>query len=304
MKDIIYIKLEKIIENINEIYVHRKEIEGEIIYETLLEHSETVKKNMKMLIEKKNLEIVIDNLGKSFFENREKIILWKNLFFNGVYLHDLGKINVNFQVEKMGNKTHTLSNDIPTSNHSLFSGYLYIETMLENFFQKENVDDIEDEMLYFVVLNAYIISKHHGSLDNFCEFVEGSLENVDEEKISKLLFNFKGKIQIENIEDELTLESIGSFEHYIYAKLLFSMLIVSDIYGTKEYMMDEGIGDIGILEKEGSLFEKIRKPESGSVFYNIKKYRDFLEGKSGNPFDEGSINILRSEMFFRGRKIY
>ncbi|UUV19985.1 CRISPR-associated helicase Cas3' (plasmid) [Fusobacteria bacterium ZRK30] len=302
MEKINYIELEKIIENIDEVYAHRKELDGEIIYESLLEHSETVKKNLKMLIEKKNLNIVIDNLGKKFFENKADIVLWKNLLFNGIYLHDLGKININFQAEKMKNLKSKLSNDIPTSNHSLFSAYLYIETMLENFFPGDDVEDIEDEMLYFLVLNAYIISKHHGSLDSFCEFVEGSLGNVDEEKISKLLFNFKGMVQIEDIEDDLTLESVGSMEHYIYAKLLFSMLVVSDIYGTKEYMEDKEVGDIGVLKKEDSLFEKIRDPESGSVFCNIKKYKDFLGGKGCNPFDKNSINILRSEMFLEAEK--
>lgn len=302
MEKVNYIELEKIIENIDEIYAHKKKLDGETVYESLLEHSETVKKNLKMLIEKKSLNIVIDNFGKSFFENREDIVLWKNLFFNGIYLHDLGKINVNFQVEKMKNLKNKLCNDIPTSNHSLFSAYLYIETMLENFFLDEDVEDIEDEMLYFLVLNAYIISKHHGSLDSFCEFVEGSLGKVDEEKISKLLFNFKGMVQIEDIKDDLTFESVGSFEHYIYAKLLFSMLVVSDIYGTKEYMEDKEVEDIGVLKKEDTLFQKIKNPESGSVFCNIEKYRDFLGGKGCNPFDKNSINILRSEMFLEAEK--
>lgn len=302
MGNIIYIKLEKIVEDIDEIYAHRKGIDEEIIYESLLEHSETVRKNMKMLVEKKNLDLVIDNLAKFFFKTKEEIALWKNLFFNAIYLHDLGKININFQVEKMQNLKNKYCKDLPTPNHSLFSAYLYIETMLESFLPEEDVEDIEDGILYFLVLNAYIISKHHGSLDSFCEFVEGSLGNIDEEKISKLLFNFKGKIQIENIEDELTLESVGSFEHYIYAKLLFSILIDSDIYGTKEYMEGEDIVDIGILEKKDNIFEKIRKPDSGSVFYNIQKYRGFVEGKSDNPFEKGSINILRSEMFLEAEK--
>lgn len=303
MEKIIYIKLEQIIENIDEIYAHKKELDGKICYESLLEHSETVKKNLKMLIKKKNLDIVIDNFGESFFKNKQDIVLWKNLFFNAIYLHDLGKINVNFQAEKMKNLKNKFCKDIPTSNHSLFSAYLYIETMLEYFFMEKEIEDIEDEMLYFLVLNAYIISKHHGSLDSFCDFAGEKLNgDINEKKISKLLFNFKGKIQIEDIEDDLILESFGNFEHYIYAKLLFSMLVDSDIYGTKEYMEGKGIDDIGILEKGDSLFEKISIPDSGSVFCNIEKYREFLEGKSSNPFSEGSINILRSEMFLEAEK--
>lgn len=303
MKDIIYIELKKIIKNIDEIYAHTKIVGEKIVYENILEHSEIVKKNLKMLIKKKNLHIVINNLGKVFCEDKEDLILWKNLFFNAIYLHDLGKINVNFQVEKMKNLKNKYCKDIATSNHSLFSGYLYIETMLEYFFSNQEIEEIEDEILYFLVLNAYIISKHHGSLDNFSDFIDGSLDSgINNNKISKLLFNFKGKIQIEEIEDDLNLESLGSFEHYIYAKLLFSMLVVSDIYGTKEYMDGGSIDEIGILEKEDSIFKKIRDPEKDSIFYNIEKYRKFLERKSSNPFEEGSINILRSEMFLEAEK--
>ncbi len=303
MADIKYVNLEKIVENINKVYAHSRYDGNKPVYETLIEHSETVLKNLKMLIEKKNLNNIINNIAGIFFESEENIVLWKNLFFNAVYLHDLGKINVNFQTDKMNNLEYKSCKEITTSNHSMFSAYLYIEVMLEHFFPEYEIEDIDEGMLYFLVLNAYIISKHHGSLDSFVGFVDEKLGgDINGRKISKLLFNYRGKIQIEDIQYDLEIDDLGSFEHYIYTKLLFSILIVSDIYGTREYVNDEEVEDIGVFGEGDDLFQNIFKPDKGSVFYNIEKYRKFLENESSNPFEEGSINVLRTEMFLEAER--
>ena len=49
MESIHYVDLEKIVAESNKIYAHSKELDSKLVYETLLEHSETVLKNLKML---------------------------------------------------------------------------------------------------------------------------------------------------------------------------------------------------------------------------------------------------------------
>ena len=70
--------------------------------ETLIEHSFLTKIYLERIIQSKNLETLLDNLIKSIDDKHSLLI--KKLFYNAIYLHDLGKINPSFQFNKMKNK--------------------------------------------------------------------------------------------------------------------------------------------------------------------------------------------------------
>lgn len=73
------------------------------------------------LCAEKNLDRVFENfetvLGGELSNSAR--FLWRELFYNTIYTHDLGKTNPNFQYQKMANHVHakTSSNN---SNHSFF----------------------------------------------------------------------------------------------------------------------------------------------------------------------------------------
>ena len=86
------------------------------------------------------------------------------LFENAIYLHDLGKINRNFQILKMNNPE---LKDLPTqdSNHSIYSSLMYMDIFLNDITSKA-FNRKEQGILIKLWLNfAYSISRHHGYLN-------------------------------------------------------------------------------------------------------------------------------------------
>ncbi|MCK4442273.1 MAG: hypothetical protein KAU90_09720, partial [Sulfurovaceae bacterium] len=59
--------------------------------ETLLEHSDLTLDYCSKIIESKHLESLIDNLIESIDKKNFELI--REMFFDAIYLHDLGKVN-------------------------------------------------------------------------------------------------------------------------------------------------------------------------------------------------------------------
>jgi len=237
------------------IFAHKKNGKPK---ETLEKHSDLTKKYLNLLIEKKNLSSVIDNLLNIISNNYFHFL--RKIFYNAIYLHDLGKNSSAFQRNKMNNLD--FEETTASSNHSYLSAIAYIK-----LFRKE-IEEIEDDLefykLTFVLYNfAYQISKHHGKLDSFSNFVN---------KINDNDLNIAIK-QLSNLK-------IPEFEFYIANKLLFSLLVSADYYATTEYMADLKIDDFGLFDDK-----KIENFD--------RKFQIFIEQLS----NQRGINKLRSQMF-------
>ncbi|KGM94299.1 hypothetical protein Z968_11855, partial [Clostridium novyi A str. 4552] len=120
--------VEKYINNPNKIYAH---ISDDKKVETLKEHLERSIKYFYKLVENKNL----DNIFLKFeaklckeFSDKEKS-LFREMIVNTIYMHDLGKININFQTIKMKNKYFKDKKDMEysNSNHSCLSSLIYMD---------------------------------------------------------------------------------------------------------------------------------------------------------------------------------
>jgi len=258
--------------DMDNIFAHQKISKSK---ETLEEHSNLTKKYLEMLIEKKNLSEFIDSLLESI--SVENFDLLKRLFYNAVYLHDLGKANKSFQKNKMDNILFG-EKDTELSNHSLPSAKKYIN--LFKYEIEKISDDGEYYTLIYVVYNfAYQISKHHGRLTNFEDFAN-KINNTD----------------LKNAFDSLDVLKISEFELYILNKLLFSLLVSSDYYATSEYMVDLKTTDFGLLDND-HIDLLIEKFESSKIISSI---RLFDLGKL--KFDDNDINKIRSEMFLESEK--
>ncbi len=260
-------------DNIDNIFAHRKDSKKK---ETLEEHSDLTKKYLDLLVKNKNLHGIIDSLLKSI--SRNNFFLLKKMFYNAVYLHDLGKTNPSFQRNKMDN---TLFDETTrSSNHSLPSAKKYIK-LFEAEIEDENIEDDEEfySLIYVLYSFAYQISKHHGRLSSFEDFIiKRHNENLN------------------NASDSLKKLKIPEFEFYILTKLLFSLLVSSDYYATSEYMADLITTDFGLLPTS-QIDLLIKQFESFNI---VKKIRLFEKEKL--KLEGNDINRLRSEMFLESEK--
>ena len=140
-----YLSLFESLKDSDKYYAHLKDSRKE----TLLEHTNTVMKYFYKIIEENQLETLIDNLirkdATKVTPNSDETLfdLIKLIFVGTIYFHDFGKINENFQREKMMNSSFPNVNNGIGSDHSILSAYLFLSYFFKkifgsNFSDKEN----------------------------------------------------------------------------------------------------------------------------------------------------------------------
>jgi len=272
----------------NNIFAHKKEGKPK---ETLKEHSELTKDYLELIIKSKNLFEIIDNL-LNLISNKYSDFL-KKMFFNAIYLHDLGKTNSAFQRYKMDNLD--FKETIASSNHSFLSAQKYIDAFQNEIEKTKNNHDFY-KLTLILYSFAYQISKHHGKLDSFETFIQ---------RINNQNLN--------NAYKELSNLNIPEFEFYILNKLLFSLLVSADYYATTEYMTDLKTTNFGLFDDETKkIFEKnfhehvrqfpntkginqlrnqLFKEAEENLLKNLYKNIFYLEAPTGSGKTITSINI-------------
>lgn len=289
--------------------------------ETLQEHTELVNKYFEKIVEYKNL--------KEFFKKIKNILKLKNIEEELYYkmiddvanFHDFGKINSQFQIDKMLNEEILKMEDkynisgVLSSDHSLLSASMFIAYYFEKIIALiETVETKKIVILVEILLAlSYAISKHHGNLDSFEEYIEKLARN-NEENILKELKNISvsnGGILLQAFLEKETITIFFNFiEKYItirkdnisseeamaiftLTKMMFSLLIASDYYSTNEFMQEvkyKNFGNIGNIEI-------IKKEYENSEI--IKSIRD--KEKNGIPNDK-NINNFRTKIFLEAEK--
>lgn len=272
--------------------------------ETLQEHTELANKYFEKIIEYKNL--------KSFFERIKNILNLKNqeekLYYkmidDVVNFHDFGKINSQFQIDKMLNEEILKMEDeynisgVLGSDHSLLSASMFIAYYFGKITDLIEIVETKKIVILFEILFAlsYVISKHHGNLDSFEEYIEKLSRNNDE-NILKELKNISvsnGGILLQAFLEKETItiffnfietyiserkkkENISSHEAmsiFVFTKMMFSLLVASDYYSTNEFMQEikyKNFGNMGntdIIKKEyenSEIIKSIRNKEKNGV---------------------------------------
>ena len=291
--------------------------------ETLQEHTELANKYFKKIIEYKNL--------KPFFERIKNILNLKNqeeeLYYkmidDVVNFHDFGKINSQFQIDKMLNEEILKMEDkynisgVLGSDHSLLSASMFIAYYFGKITDLIEIVETKKIVILFEILFAlsYVISKHHGNLDSFEEYIEKLSRNNDE-NILKELKNISvsnGGILLQAFLEKETItiffnfietyiserkkkENISSHEAmsiFVFTKMMFSLLVASDYYSTNEFMQEIKYEDFGNM---GNI-DTIKKEYENSEI--IKSIRD--KEKNGIPNDE-DINNFRTKIFLEAEK--
>lgn len=258
----------------------------------------------KIFIEKDMIQI-IPQFYKTLEIEEELKDLFNEMCFNVFYMHDIGKANINYQLKKMKNpyfKQICESN----SDHSLLSSVIYIEyfhgRILESKLQKQQTL----LMFTYMLVNAYIISKHHGHIKDFSELKDHLKTLYNEYMVypddnqfyacPKLKLN---PSKIESLFGHALTVLKGKHETewgnvYIYAKLVYSVLIACDFYATSDYINNKPVENLGNLMN----IDRWKKAyTSNATYQSICKYKEDQEKSPIDLQSATNINVLRSEMF-------
>lgn len=289
--------------------------------ETLKEHIDLVVEYLHKIIEKKQLSPVLVNfetyLGKHMSYKGK--IIYREMQLNTIYMHDLGKINCNFQYHKMQNKIFEGKKGLEcnNSNHSMLSSLIYINHYFNKVQQEAPTED--RSILYvFMMLNAYVISKHHGSFDTFEVFknkfldLDGEGKRLYTEQLAifedvyreAILFSKNEHLSkriFDNIDKTLSKkenkESVIYF--YIYERFIASLLLSCDYYATSHFKHQREIKDFGEIQDINKFYEAFKNTD---IYKDIRRYEKESYGKRSDFYEVKDINILRNELFLEAEE--
>ncbi|MHA1575057.1 MAG: CRISPR-associated helicase Cas3' [Alphaproteobacteria bacterium] len=276
--------------------------------ETLVSHMEKVKGVFLELVELHGLDKIMDNhinelVSHNAIINKQNFYEFlKLLFFEAIRFHDIGKLNENYQIEKMGlAEQFKKKNNSIGSTHSHLSTFLFIAHMIEKL-DMIQTDKEKGFAFIFILIFSMPVRKHHASkLTNPFYYFENPyeeeknhfFETVDIKKLhnyldtlsikcNKMFHNdiFYGKNLNECYKKpffSVFLEKIDSFPLYSLLKLNSSLLTISDYIATSRYMWDEK------LELGGTIKEELKKHIYDS-FYS-KEYNKKLKHNTPKAFN-------------------
>lgn len=290
--------------------------------ETLQEHTELANKYFEKIVEYKNLKLFFERIKNILnLENQEEELYYK-MIDDVVNFHDFGKINSQFQIDKMLNEEILKMEDkynisgVLGSDHSLLSASMFIAYYFGKIIVLiETVETKKIVILLEILFSlSYTISKHHGNLDSFEEYIEKLSRNSEENILKELknislsndgiilqaflkketipvFFNFI-EIYISERKNKENISSEEAMAIFTLTKMMFSLLIASDYYSTNEFMQEikyKNFGNMGntdIIKKEyenSEIIKSIRNKEKNGIANNkdINNFRTkiFLEAE-------------------------
>lgn len=280
--------------------------------ENLEEHIMLVNQYALLMIEQHRLEPIIDSIILELVRNCKHQIEtgnWiKKLFLSAVVFHDYGKINPNFQLEKMGELTfapfdHSIK---VSSGHSKLSAYLFLNELSH---QLKTVDQFLEKERYLIIFVGCVftvsILRHHSST----LFSEFNFTKEELDSLRRFLHTFGFDQSWDDIffnesvnvlrEDIYSWQLIGNpFLIFSLIKLNFSLLTSADFYATNQYINNMPITDFGLINQDfrETLLEKFWQYQYNRKTldnWNNLKNTDFrnLEKRDGK-----NLNILRSKL--------
>jgi len=283
--------------------------------EILKEHVDRCYHYFEELWEHKNFKAVFENFQKELAPelSDEGIKLFYSLIVNVIIFHDCGKINPRFQSIKMKNtlKKWTAIDCLDGTKHSILSAAIYFDYFYEKI-QESLLSKDEKNMIHvFMLVNAYVISRHHGNLSRFEEFLEEFQPNRQLADIFSCMNqgNFtevyhgpfcKRDWHMMNMPRQNTriyhsfLEKQSSHAGlYTYIRFLFSVLVSCDYYATSEY--DNGI--------QMSAFGTIENTEFVTQYEQSERVKQIRRLNPESCVDDKKdINILRNRMFYEAEQ--
>ena len=283
--------------------------------EILKEHVDRCYHYFEELWKHKNFKSVFENFQKELAPelSDEGIKLFYSLIVNVIIFHDYGKINPRFQSITMKNtlKKWIAIDCLDGTKHSILSAAIYFDYFYEKI-QESLLSKDEKNMIHvFMLVNAYVISRHHGNLSRFEEFLEEFQPNRQLADIFSCMNQgdftevyhgpfCKRDRHMMNMPRQNTriyhsfLEKQSSHAGlYTYIRFLFSVLVSCDYYATSEY--DNGI--------EMSAFGTIENTEFATQYEQSERVKQIRRLNPESCVDDKKdINILRNRMFYEAEQ--
>lgn len=295
------------------IYAHKNE-EG---YEYLYEHVDLCEEYFFKIINEKGIDEVFCKLEDEFLSqcSKEGKELFREMIVNTIIMHDMGKINPLFQENRLDNNLGIKGiSDFGNSHHSILSVIIYFDYYFEKLRALPKTDI--QVLIDFMILNGYIISRHHSEFNSLEEFKEKFDEYRDgegakllttQQKLYKGIYNKELTLTLGNIEkifkvnDKYTkkLNNESKIYRYIYERLLFSVLVACDFYSTSEFMDGVATTDIGSLNEINEFYDVYKQ---GEIYNFTQKYKVNRDEKRTDFSKVKDINVLRNELFLEAEE--
>lgn len=262
------------------------------------------------IIKEKNLDLIFGNIEQSLFKGSSlpASYFYRELLYNAVYCHDLGKSNPDFQTLRLSNNDFKTS-EKRNSKHSLTSSVIYFNYYAIKLWNLKNeINDDHFLLLFsFLVINSYAISKHHGYLDEIIKYIK-DLKDVlkDDEKPEYINYLNDNFITIQRMTNCINLldivNDLGKKEKwisvimYLYTRVVFSMIVTCDFYATSQFQNNKEVDDFGTID---DIKKYIKIFKETKVNKKIEKARALGIDNVYNKYD---INKLRTEMFLESEE--
>jgi CRISPR-associated endonuclease/helicase Cas3 len=310
-------RIEDILANYDKYHAHTHKQRP---YEKLHEHVHLVMDYSVKLVHAHGLDAVLDSMINELIKVNSKIEkvetagnFIKRLFVNALIYHDYGKVNENFQIEKMQDKCFFKPNETNKigSQHSILSAYVFLNIHLKEVMEMSKLSSFEKSFLAVsTFLFASPIVKHHSSFfQHQIEFEEDKINNLEQYLTlfnTTLLPNIKKSLEhssmiIEKNSKVYSNEGKDYFSFFALLKLNFSLLTASDYYATNDFMGDMPVNDFGLIDKEfkEKLFDNFINNEkasyNGDLFRKFKYYNQ-LDFASLQERNNKNLNQLRQKM--------
>lgn len=258
--------------------------------ERLSEHLERTIYYYYQMEKKKNLKSIILNIIKKLSDKKISDSLLEEVysyFKMAIYYHDIGKINPRFQKEIMENDIGTCIEGLNTE-HSIVSASIYFDACIKEIYDDVKIKKINKEestfLICLVYYFSYIISRHHGKLDNFKEYGL-KLSNLNINQIYQCTIHIEENNMNNMLKSFHDYYNIDGVSLYILTELLYSCMVTADFFATTEFMTKKRF-EIK-KEKNSELFSKYEK---SSLYNKIRDYQIGLKEESG-------INKIRNDIF-------
>jgi CRISPR-associated endonuclease/helicase Cas3 len=250
--------------------------------EPLQDHISLVNQTALKLIKIHSLEKVVNRLIREVcvflnIDSEVEVNFIKEIFLASIVFHDFGKLNENFQYERMKNELFQKVDLQIGSHHSILSAYLFLNHYLEKLEQLQS--ERKNALAGIICAFADPILKHHSSalqvsdldmeqcqqLNRFLPFIGMKLPAT----FWPAILNNKLKA-VQNIF--LNIQDLHSFPHFTLLKLNFSLLTAADYLATFSYQYNYPLPEVDDLDWWGVMSESLKttlyKKFKASNLYN------------------------------------
>ena len=311
-----YFDFKNIIKNHENYLAHIPKSTG-LEKESLADHSNLVLDYFLKIVQANQIEKNIDAILYKISNDVDFLNSIKLLYVKAIYWHDIGKINENFQLEKMNNNIFSKVDYDIASKHSILSTYLYLVSSFD--YINKNFSDIPKkiELISIAVDFAVSIWRHHTGIEkSLNELMSDKKEGLPicsnlDVYLNKLNLPIDKKMHsvlMNNLVDgDLKNRLITKKNYFLLSKSLFSLLTISDYYAAAQFM---NYGNIDRLKYDSfGLIDKDFREAIYSRFYESKINKK-LKDKSNSDFkdfnqlqerSEDNLNHLRNKLFIEVR---